>query len=268
MLTHTEFNVPRNSANGGRSFNLHRRRRACSLCLFPAIPVLPGTLVRLELLLDRPTLDLDEISETILTDMGATLQVFRTAASTVTAKHWRVDRVSDCVLLLGRAQLQKALQSVFPVAGSSRYDAARELWERARLTAEVSMFLARRVPELLSESAYLAGLLHEVCLIPATLGWCAGRSDLSGSITTGRAVFKEWRLPAFLEPTLLTASGQTDLSSPLARIIVAASAIVNERHHRSYLPVTVIESTSRPFGLVDGTSFASTLADRGQLFLV
>jgi HDOD domain len=268
MLSHTELNVVRFAAGRGQPSAVRGRRLPALLGSHPVVPVLPVTLAQLDLLLSRPALDLEEISETILTDVGATLQIFRTAATTVAVTGWRARRISECVVHLGQKRLQGALESWFPAVSMLHDEAAKGVWERAKLTAKISMLLARQVPELPPESAYLAGLLHEVGRLPAILGWYSEALDLGDPFTVGCAVIREWGLPTFLESSFLVSPTELRSASPLAGIVAAAWDIANRRCRGQSVPVTVLPGSPRPLDQSGETRFALKMGTRGQLFLV
>ena len=199
MRSHAKFSAVRTSADLGQPLAVRRQRSKIQLASHPAVPVLPETLVQLDLLLGKSALDLEEISQLILTDVGATLQVFRSAYNSGTSGASRVNRISDCIVHLGKARMQAA----FPAVISRHQAPLRALWERARLAAEVSELLAPRMSCVSPERAYLAGLLHEIGRVPAALGWCPDHLSSCDSFTLGCAMIKEWRLPVFFQPSLL-----------------------------------------------------------------
>jgi hypothetical protein len=163
----------------------------------PPVPILLETRLRLDLLLGRPTIDVSTITETILSDLGATLQVFRATTWDRAPSQGTEFRVEDCVVHLGRKSLCRNLRMTLP---HNRGNEAKRLWQQARLAAEISSLLAARRDDVRAEDAYLAGLLHEIGCLPAILGWSVRGVNLNDSYAVCGMLTDEWRLPAFVHP--------------------------------------------------------------------
>lgn len=192
-----------------------------------AVPVLPATRLHMDLLLRQPALNLQAILGVILSDVGATLQVWRKASRSGKIGERRTGRIEDCVFQLGRNGLRHATASTFSTAGGQCTQAARELWTRARLTAEFSSTIAVRVPKIDPSEAYLAGLLHEAGRIPALLNWISNEIDVNDVSAVGHAIAGDWELPRFVGPTLLLSSRLSQATSRLRRVVAIAWEMSN-----------------------------------------
>ena len=82
--------------------------------------------------------------------------------------------------------------------------------------------MASRFAGISPEQAHLAGLLHEIGRLPALLGWGVPNLDLGNTTAVGRALLREWQLPAYLAPTLPPASGFKPAGVSLAAIVATA----------------------------------------------
>jgi len=224
----------RRCAGSGHHFDLH-----------PPVPLQPATRLQLDLLLERPSLDLDAIVGVILSDVGATLQVLRVGALTLADSNRRRGRIDDCVVHLGKRKLRSALAAVFPMAAVRQDEAARQLWRRAQLTANLARTMAGRFPEVDAEQAYVAGLLHEAGRVPAVLGWNAGSIDVGDPVAVGRALVREWGLPVYVEPTLLLVGRDGTSHSSLREIVALAWDLANAIGHGRPLPKRVLGPSSR-----------------------
>jgi hypothetical protein len=210
----------------------------------PAIPVQPETRLQLDLLLGAATLDLPAIVNLILRDVGACLQLFRSSSTKHDSSGTRASRIDECVIHLGRTGLRQAMSSVVSTEPGQRYEAIRQLWARARLTAALSETMAARFPELRSCDARLAGLLHEAGRIPILLDWTSRELDFDNPATVGRAMVGEWGIPAFVEPTLLLASRKARQAvSLLQQVVVVAADLANAICSRQPLPRGGIQMT-------------------------
>ena len=187
----------------------------------PAVPVLPETLLQVDLLLSQPTLDLAAIVETILGDVGATLQVLRAAADAICQGRQDV-RIGDCVVQLGRKSLHRAVSGMLLSGTDSTNRKIRQFWRQAQIAAELSRLLARSYPQVQVERAQMAGLLHNMGRLPMILGWVVEGIDLADSITVGRALAAEWGVPPVVASTLHSSDNVGSSSAALNRIVTAA----------------------------------------------
>ena len=199
----------------------------------PPLPVLASTLVQLDLLLDQKNIDLHAITDVLLEDIGAVLQLLRVSAS----ENRRPAGIKDCVALLGCKQLPELL-APSGVGGIGRgTNNVVSLWQRARLTAEICRTLAQRSNEVDPSDAYLAGLLHEVGRIPATLSWKLKCIDLNDYPAVERCLVREWGIPGFVESTLQFYGRRTLFSTPLEEVVAIACDASNAVRSEKYNPL-------------------------------
>ncbi len=130
-----------------------------------AVPVLPVTLLGLELLCDRPAFDLRAATRLLREDPGAVLQLFASVAEEFPDAADRPTRLDSCLAALPRERL---LPSLTKVCGGHRLPArfANHAAAVARSAETVAGALGLPV-----EPARIVGLLHEVGHLPAMLGW-------------------------------------------------------------------------------------------------
>ena len=137
----------------------------------PDFPVLSETLLLMELKIRERVVDLREVSNLVLSDLGATVQIMRMAASEDYSSDCRTTRIEDCISGLG---LQACLEAMSrrPLKRNSRQLEVIEAWMHARNTAENARFLAEEeYPNIHPDEAYLVGMLHAIGTLPAILGW-------------------------------------------------------------------------------------------------
>jgi HDOD domain len=161
----------------------------------PDVPVLSETLLLMELKIRERAVDLREISHLILTDLGATIQIMRIAASEDYSPDCRITRIEDCISGLGLETCLEAM-SRLPLRHNSRRAEIVEAWLHARITAENSRFLAEEdYPNLNPDDAYLVGLLHAIGALPSVLGWQRPRGLPTDPILAGLKMAEAWSLP-------------------------------------------------------------------------
>ena len=161
----------------------------------PDVPVLPETLLCLELNCGGSSIDLVQVSQALLNDMGAALQIFRLAPRERVATLGRPSRIEDCVSLLGIETCIDAISEQIMPRNSSKA-AIVDAWGHARAIAEGCAQWAEMNNEMIAPGdAYLVGLFHELGSLPSLLGWDTtiwGKSDLR---TLGFRIANQCSLP-------------------------------------------------------------------------
>ncbi|HUM04072.1 MAG TPA: HDOD domain-containing protein [Terriglobales bacterium] len=155
----------------------------------PPFPALPSTLVALDLLLAGASVDLDRLVSAVRTDPGFTAEVLR-----LSHRHLRRDPLSlqTSIVHLGQNTLRRATQIV-PVwtRGLSHTRICRLRWrlKRTRLVALAAEAASACIGDISPESAYLAGLLHD---LPGLT--CLGQG-CHCTVTEFQPSLEAWNLP-------------------------------------------------------------------------
>jgi len=202
----------------------------------PTLPVLPVTLLQLDLLSAQRAPEPQTVRDVVLSDLGAVLQLFRTSAAAASHADRDANRVLGLVARFGPRKLRLELASKDRPFASRTDLAIAALWQRARLTAEIARLLSLRFSDIDPGQAYLSGLMHEVGRVPSVVSWPAEGMDLSDVAAIGRQLVHEWRLPSFVAPTLLFAAGAMQTQSPLQRVVSAAYDLANAVTHGLPVP--------------------------------
>lgn len=159
----------------------------------PDIPVLPETLLRAELLLKGTSVDLRELTQIVMSDLGAALQVYRLARMEYGAADERPRRVEDCIVDLG---LKACFDSMSRRHGSAtnKSQALIDHFRHARAMADLCSFVADEIAVGINPAeAYVVGLFHELGALPALLGWERGRRTDPAILGMQMAI--AWSLP-------------------------------------------------------------------------
>jgi HD-like signal output (HDOD) protein len=171
----------------------------------PDVPAMPETLLAMELQLQERSVDLGEISEIILEDVGATVQILRLAGREFGDSEDRPARIEDCISALGLRACLRAAAGGAPVKGH-RHRAFHEFRAHCREIGRLCRLLAEEMPEFASlHEAYLTGLLHDIGALPALLGWDRGDLPANRNLAALRMA-EQWALPAFLKDFFYKAS--------------------------------------------------------------
>jgi hypothetical protein len=160
----------------------------------PGLPVMPETLLLLELKLYEPCVDLRDLSSLVLSDLGATVQILRLAGREYGNSEDRPLRLEDCIADLG---LQACIDAVAaqPLTRSSNYQAIAETWSHSREIAHYARLAAEETPDIIPEEAYLVGLLHTIGTLPAVLLWPVRESGAVDATLAGFRMARSWALP-------------------------------------------------------------------------
>lgn len=165
------------------------------LSSLPDLPVMPETILLMDLQVGVHCPALGEISQIVLADLGATLQILRLAGREFSDPAERPVRIEDCISLLG---LEACLGAVSrqTVARSAHRAQISEFWNHAARIASLCAVLADEIPVASDAGdAYLAGLLHELGALPSLLGWPLTKQIASNQGLLGLRMAQAWSLP-------------------------------------------------------------------------
>lgn len=159
---------------------------------FPDIPVLPETMLFLDLLVQEPCINLREMSQLVLADLGATLQILRLAGREFGHAEGRPVRMEDCISDLGVQECLEVVSRKMLPRDDSQHEIA-QLWAHAREIAHHARLIGEEMSDVNPEEAYLAGLLHIIGLLPPLLGW--RKTGANDGLLVGLMLSKRWCLP-------------------------------------------------------------------------
>jgi HD-like signal output (HDOD) protein len=160
----------------------------------PDVPIFPEILLRLDLEVQTPCVDLRAISQLVLGDLGATLQILRLAGREYGNNQDHPIRIEDCISDLGLDACLEAV-SAQTQAHDRLYETIAETWAHAREIAWYSQRVAEEMSEVNPEDAYLVGLLHGIGSLPTLLGWSASQTGAIDFELEGFRLAKQWWLP-------------------------------------------------------------------------
>jgi len=159
-----------------------------------AIPVNQEALLLVELEAHEFCIDLSALSQLVLSDLGATLQVLRLAGREFGYAASRSTRMEDCVASLGvQTCLDAASAQLIPHGEIS--NSITELWRHSSEIARQSKQIAEETVDIDPEQAYLVGLCHAIGRLPAALGWSGSMNQRHNPVLMGLELAREWSLP-------------------------------------------------------------------------
>ena len=160
----------------------------------PNVPAMVATRLQLELLLQDSLIDLSAVSEVILSDAGATLQILRLIGEEYANEEDRPTRIEDCLASLNMRHCYDAICA----SSISHESGVLAEWQHFRRVAQCARELARCVDGFSPEEAYLVGLLSEVGKFPRLLGWNTAGDSSREQQALGVMLADYWHLPAYL----------------------------------------------------------------------
>lgn len=163
----------------------------------PDVPVQPETLLLIDLEIQESSVDLRAVSQLVLNDLGATVQILRLAALEYGNAEGCPTRIEDCISDLGLAACMEAV-SARTVAHDFRHRAIAETWAHSREIAHYSKLIAEETPEVNPDEAYLVGLFHAIGLLPSVLGWDGSETSATDYSLMGFKLARKWSLPRFV----------------------------------------------------------------------
>ena len=161
----------------------------------PDVPVMPETLLLMDLGAREKPVDLGEMTQVVLSDPGATIQVLRLAGRERAFGEERATRIEDCISVLGVLACVEAV-SRRTVSRAKDKPGIVKCWLHAKEIAENCQRLAQEMAASVNPNdAYLTGLLHELGALPAILNWERATTLSSDPDLVGLKLADEWFLP-------------------------------------------------------------------------
>jgi putative nucleotidyltransferase with HDIG domain len=133
-----------------------------------SLPPLPASAARLLELAGDPDADLKEVARVIELDQTLTARVLRAANSALYGVPRRVQTVQQATVLLGRdAVVNLCLGiSVMAIQSATKNDrwpfAPADFWRHSFGVAALAHHLAKRIPGVSADEAFVAGLMHDI----------------------------------------------------------------------------------------------------------
>ena len=149
----------------------------------------------MELIICGSSVNLAQVSQLVLSDLGATLQILREAGHEIAMGGGRHERVEDCISGLGLDRCFEAMARCL-ITRSTHSASVYSAWDRAREIAATSRFVAEMLGlNIASEDAYLVGLTHGIGNLPEILQWDWRRKFGGDSDLAGLRIAEAWYLP-------------------------------------------------------------------------
>jgi len=182
--------APKSSVSIGKDDPEARQFRKLALmaALSEGLPTLPAYVFELNGLLATTPVDLNRVADVIRTDPSLTAQVLRMSNSRRADRREGVTKIHKAVNLVGTERLRTMVLtcSLVEYAGHRLVlEDLQSFWQHCFLTAALSERLARGIGFPQPEQAYLAGLLHDIGVLPLLVANAAGSQKVGRGSTCG-----------------------------------------------------------------------------------
>jgi len=136
-----------------------------------ALPTLPNVALKIRELLDDPNVSADQIVSVLSSDPVISSQIIRSANSAAYSGMPQIINVREASLRLGYRQLHNLVISItmnkmFSSNNPALNQRMKQVWEHSRKVAAMCYVLASRQPDLSPDQAMLAGLMHNIGMLP------------------------------------------------------------------------------------------------------
>lgn len=165
MATRIPFNAPADV--GGLIERIQQDLEAGRLRL----PTLPQIAARVQSLLQRPELSMDELTGVLRADASITARLLQLVNSAAYRPRYAISDLKLAVTRLGIDQIQHlvaafAAEQMFQANHQTLNQMLREAWSHSLKVASLCHVIAGNSSELKGDLAFIAGLIHDVGVLP------------------------------------------------------------------------------------------------------
>jgi len=169
------------------------------------LPTLPEVALRVNDVAENPDVSLGELADVVVSDAALSVQLLKVANSPLFRGRYPVDNVRMAVSRLGLKMVKNVISSLvmeqmFQAPSEHLEDRFYEVWQHSVDVAAIAQVLASKHPGIPTDEAMLAGLIHDIGVLPILL--------------------KAENRPDLLQNTELLDSVIHDLSTPVGVAIV------------------------------------------------
>jgi putative nucleotidyltransferase with HDIG domain len=175
------------------------------------LPSLPAVALNVRRLIDDENATVNEVAQVVTKDPALTANLLKAANSALFRASSPIQNCTQAIMRLGAKTTRQlvtafAVRNLFTTTQPELQKRMRAVWEHCNEVAAISMVIARIVKCFDVEEAMLAGLLHDIGMLPI-LNYAANHPSLiddpvtfeqfviATRVRAGVTVLQEWRLP-------------------------------------------------------------------------
>jgi HD-like signal output (HDOD) protein len=138
------------------------------------LPTLPEVALRVNDVAENPDVSISELADVIGTDAALSAQLLKVANSLLYRGRYPVDSVQMAISRLGLKLVKNIVSSLimeqmFQAPSKQLEDRLHALWQHSVDVAAIAHVLAAKHPGIPADEAMLAGLIHEIGVLPILL---------------------------------------------------------------------------------------------------
>lgn len=135
------------------------------------LPTLPEVALKVRDVVDDPNASAFQLSEVITTDAALSTRLLKVANSPLYRGRVPVESVQIAIARLGLTMVRNlvtslVMEQMFQPTSSRMDEHLRTLWEHSTQVAAISQVLANKQPSIRTDEAMLAGLIHDIGVLP------------------------------------------------------------------------------------------------------
>ncbi len=135
------------------------------------LPTLPEVALRVRDVVDDPEASAADLSEIIITDAALSTRLLKVANSPLYRGRIEIDTIQMAVARLGQKIVRSlvtslVMEQMFQATSRNLDDRLHDLWEHSTEVSAICQVLASKHAGLKADEAMLAGLIHEIGVLP------------------------------------------------------------------------------------------------------
>jgi HD-like signal output (HDOD) protein len=175
------------------------------------LPSLPEVALNVRRLIDDDDASLSDVAKVVTKDPALTAHLLKAANSALFRTPAPIQNCTQAIMRLGAKTTKQlviafSVRNLFDTKSAPLQKRMRQVWEHSNEVAAIAMVIARLVKGFDPEEALLAGLLHDVGMLPI-LNYASNHPSLQNDehafnqlvgamrVRAGVTVLQEWRLP-------------------------------------------------------------------------
>lgn len=197
-----------------------------------ALPTIPDVSVKIRRAINEPSANSSKIARVVQIDPSITARLIKISNSPLYRGRRKIESCPEAITRLGLKATQSivtvfALKAVFNAKSALIRRKMQELWSHSSHVAAISAVLAHKTPGFDPDRAMLAGLVHDIGIVPI-LAYAdrrpeilASPGDLAEAVTElrnpiGVQIIRKWDFPADFEDVIVHAENWYHDSGPQA----------------------------------------------------
>ncbi|WP_367154158.1 HDOD domain-containing protein [Methylomonas sp. HYX-M1] len=186
-----------------------------------ALPTIPDVSVKIRRAINEPTANSNKIARVVQTDPSITARLIKISNSPLYRGRRKIESCPEALTRLGLKAAQDiitvfALKAVFNAKTAVIRRKMQELWSHSSHVAAISAVLAHKTPGFDPDRAMLAGLVHDIGIVPI-LAYADRQPDILTSPTDladtvrelrseiGVQIIRKWDFPTDFEDVVIHA---------------------------------------------------------------